>query len=114
GKALRTLAAAGLAEVAAAKARSRLSGKHVEAPPMVPAFSAINAKLHRYWKDWAEKTGRLVRMNQLVVRMAAPELDRFVAHLDDVVDMASVYGDVEKAEGTAVYLVQGRVLRLFD
>lgn len=112
-RALRALAKSGVAETARGRARCPFARKWVRAPAPLAAASGLMSAAYRYRQQWIDKPAKLSHHSFLTVRMEGSALDRYQHHLSEAVKLASVYGDVEKSEGTAVYLVEGRVYKVF-
>ncbi len=111
---LAKLKAASLIEESGSKVRSPLAGKYIVPPEVTPATSAIYARLQSFREDWIRNHGRVHHKKYLVLRASRSKFASYLPHLSDVVGMAALYGDVEPTPDSAMFLVEARVMRLFD
>lgn len=111
---LAILSAAALAQVRGEKVRSPLAGKYVMPPLSSPAAAFSASRLRKHRDEWLRRRGKSVHQSYLILRAPEPKFRDYLAHLSDVVAMSALYGDVEQGAGSGVYLVEGKVTRLFD
>lgn len=114
--ALLKLKSANLARVSGARAASPLAGKYV-VPPSPSANSSLAgcyARLQAYRRQWVLEQGACVEARYLILRAGKAKFLQYFPHLADVVSMAAVYGDVAPDPGSQMYLVEGRVTRIFE
>lgn len=107
------LAKAALVQVRGKKVRSPLAGRYIMPPLPSPAAAFSSSRLRKYRDEWARRRGRSVHQAYLILRAPEPKLRDYLGHLSDVVAMSALYGDVGRAEDSEVYLVEGKVTRLF-
>lgn len=50
----------------------------------------------------------------MILRAPQSRFRDYLPHLSDVVAMSALYGDVERVTDSELYLVEGKVTRLFD
>ncbi|MCR4295220.1 MAG: hypothetical protein NUW21_06775 [Elusimicrobia bacterium] len=111
---LTLLSGAALAQVRGGKARSPLAGQYIMPPLPTPAVDFSFSRLRRHRDEWVRGRGRSVHQTYLILRAPEPKFRDYLAHLSDVVAMSALYGDVEQGAASGVYLVEGKVTRLFD
>jgi hypothetical protein len=114
--ALGKLRSAGLAKVSGSGASSPLAGKYVVPPPPSAnsALAGCYARLQAHRRRWIEQHGACVETRYLVLRAAKAKFSQYFPHLADVVSMAAVYGDVTPGPDSQMFLVEGRVTRIFE
>lgn len=112
-RALRKLAAAGLAEISGEKARSALLGKSVAAPPRTPAMVGVIAALRKHQERWSER-GKLLRNAITVVRLSREDLDHLQRHMDQFMDLALLYSSAEPAPDSDIFVLRGQIHRIFE
>ncbi|MBI3554585.1 MAG: hypothetical protein HY077_18990 [Elusimicrobia bacterium] len=112
--ALKALKAAGLAELGPGRARSPLAGQYVVPPVITPATAGVYARLQAYRNEWVKGTGKVNFSRYLILRAPEAKFSGYLPHMADVVSMSALYGDVNRCEDSAMYLVEGRVTKLFD
>jgi transcriptional regulator with XRE-family HTH domain len=111
--ALGKLRKAGLAKTTRTGAESPLAGRYVVPPVATPALAGIYACLQEYRRDWVKNHGSPVDTRYLVLRAPRSKFSQYLPHLADVVALSAVYGDVVPASDSEMYLVEGRVTRIF-
>lgn len=111
---LRRLEAARLLKTKGDRVSSPYSGLLVPLPPATPATAGLLAKLGQHRALWAEDKGRPIHASYLFLRTTPEKMRTYQSHLDQAVNMAAVYLENEMKDGTALYLVEGQVSRLFD
>lgn len=111
---LRLLAQAGLAQLRGPKARSPLAGKYVMAPLPTPAAAFAASRLKKHREEWLRKRGKSLHQSYLILRAPDGRLRDYLPHLTDVVAMSALYGDVGHSADSALFLIEGKVTRLFD
>ena len=111
---LASLAKASLAQIRGKKVRSTLAGRFIMPPLPSPAADFAASRLRRHRDEWLRGRGRSVHQTYLILRAPEPKLQDYLAHLSDVVAMSALYGDVENAADSELYLIEGKVTRLFD
>lgn len=111
---IKTLAAAGMAKVSGSRVRSPLAGKFVTPPAATPALASVYAALQKTRTGWVERGGRVLHSPYLILRVPRRKLGQYLPHLSDAVKISAVYGDVAPGEDSEIYLVEGRVVRLFS
>lgn len=114
GRRLACLARAALAEVRGGKARSPLAGKYVMAPLSSPAAAFSASRLRKHRDEWLRRRGKSLHQAYLILRAPKSKFRNYLPHLSDVVAMSALYGDVERSADSELYLVEGKVTRLFD
>ena len=112
-KELQKLKAAKLALVSGAKARSTLEKHFVEPPTPTVALSAAYAKMSGHRRRWVEDRGRAVHGAYLLLRARKGTFAQYFDHLDEAVKMSAIYGDMDPAADSEMYLVEGKITRLF-
>lgn len=111
---LNSLTKAALTQIRGSKVRSLLSARFIMPPLPSPAANFAASRLRKYRDKWVRGRGRSVHQAYLILRAPAPKLRDYLAHLSDVVAMSALYGDVGNAADSELYLVEGKVTRLFD
>ena len=111
---LALLAKAALAQVRGKKVRGLLAGRYVMPPLPSPAADFAASRLRKHRDEWVHGRGRSVHQAYLILRAPEPKFRDYLAHLSDVVAMSALYGDVGNAADSELYLVEGKVTRLFD
>lgn len=114
GRRLADLARAALAQVRGGKARSPLAGKYIMPPLSSPAAAFSASRLRKHRDEWLRRRGKSVHQAYLILRAPRSRFQDYLPHLSDVVAMSALYGDVERAADSELYLVEGKVTRLFD
>jgi hypothetical protein len=112
-KALKELAAAKLVKLSGTRARSTLEKNYVAPPAPTPAMSAVYAKLQAYRRDWLDRSAA-VHTPYLILRASRAKLERYHEHLTEAINMSSIFGDIRPEGDTEMFLVEGRVTRLFQ
>jgi hypothetical protein len=112
-KALKELAAAELAQLQGAKARSPFEKNYVAPPSPTPTLASIYAALQKYRTGWVEERGRTIHTPYLLLRARKPQMEKYFDHLTEAVNMSSLYGDITPADDSEMFLVEGKVVRLF-
>lgn len=107
--ALASLKTAGLAVVAGQRASSPLAGQYVVPPSPTPAFAKVWGALRKYRSIWVEKHGKLANTSYLLLRARKGDFQRYFPHLTDVVSLSAIYGSVDPAEDSELYLVEASV-----
>jgi len=111
-KALRSLASVGLVEFSGDKARNRLEGKVIQAPPITPATAAIRAALRNNWNAWLADS-ELVSGKRRAVRMGKDGFALYRQHLERTLDLAEVYANpAESRQDSAIYLIEAGIARV--
>lgn len=112
--ALTTLRKAGLLKAAGDRLISPLQGKYVvpPAPRLLPELAGSYARMRRHRDQWVD-AGSGLDARYLILRARRGKFQRYLQHLADVVAMSALYGDVEPGPDSEMYLVEGRVTRLF-
>ena len=112
-KALKALAAGGLAEFAKDKARGKFTGKVIQLLPMTRETRPIREALRRYWDELVADSER-VALKRTTVRMSRANLEIFRQHLERAVNLAAIYGNAaENRQDSALYCVDDEILKLF-
>lgn len=114
-KALAGLKAARLVKKAGDRFLSPYQGKYVvpPAPRLTPALASCYARLQQHRAKWA-RNGTGADARYLILRAERAKFARYSQHLADVVSMSALYGDVEPGPDSEMYLVEGRITRLFQ
>lgn len=112
-KSLAALAAVRLVVLSGAKARSTLETNYVVPPTPTPAMAGIYAALKNHRSAWIDKGGRTFHAPYLLLRAKRAQMDRYLEHLTEVVNMSALYGDIANGRDSEMFLVEGRVVRLF-
>ncbi len=112
--ALKALKAVKLAELGAGKVRSPLAGHYVVPPAITPATAGIYARLQSYRNEWTKKAGKVNFSRYLMLRAPESKFSGYLPHLADVVSMSALYGDVNRGEDSSMFLVEGRITKLFS
>lgn len=110
---LKALQKAGLCELGKGGARSPYAGRYVVPPVATPAMSSIYAKMLQHRQKWLERSGKAVDYRYLILRAPRSKFMGYLPHMADVVSMSAIYGDVERADDSEIFLVEGKVTRLF-
>ena len=113
-KALKELAAAALVKLSGGKARSTLEKNYVAPPTPTPAMASVYASLKKHRDEWIDKRSNAVHTPYLLVRAQRGKMQKYFDHLTEVVNMSAIYGSIEKTPDSEMYLVEGRVHRLFS
>jgi hypothetical protein len=113
GAALRRLAAAKLAELKGGRARSPFAGKFVTPPTPTKGMAPVFFGLEKHRQGWIRDRGRLLGAPYLLLRAPHERMRQYLPHLQDVVSMSALFGDVQPDADSAVFLVEGRVYQLF-
>lgn len=113
-RALKTLAAADLAALDGAKAKSPFAGKFVPPPAPTPALASVYAALQKHRARWTVDGGRVLHSPYLILRARRRKMDVYLQHLTDVVHLSAIYGDVTPGPDSAMFLVEGRVTQIFS
>ena len=111
--ALARLKAAKLVKPEGGRLKSPLAGSYDVPPAVTPATAAVYARLQAHRNEWAKRSGKVEFSRYLLLRAPEGKFSGYLPHLADVVSMSALYGDVERAEDSAMFLVEGRVTRLF-
>lgn len=112
-KAVKTLAAGGLADLSGDKARGKLTGKVVQLLPLTPATAPIRVAIRGYWDKWLSESKR-VALKRQIVRMNQSSLDQYRQHLEKAVDLAAIYSNPgEDRHSSAVYSVDASIFKIF-
>lgn len=111
--ALKSLKAVKLCEFSQGRARSPLAGSYVVPPAITPATAGIYAKLQAYRNEWVKRSGKTGFSRYLLLRAPESKFNGYLPHLSDVVAMSALYGDVNRSDDSAMFLVEGRITRLF-
>ena len=112
--ALKRLAAVKLCQSAGAKARSPLAGSYVVPPAITPSTAGIYARLQAFRKQWVQSSGKTGFSRYLILRAPEAKFSGYLPHLADVVSMSALYGDVNRADDSAMFLVEGRITKIFS
>lgn len=112
-KALSELAAADMAVVQGSKAKSPFEKNYVTPPSPTPTLAAVYAALQKFRKTWVEERGRVMHTPYLLLRARKPQIEKYFDHLTEAINMSSLYGDIDRAGETEMFLVEGKVVRLF-
>ena len=112
-KAVKALAAGGLAELSGDKARSLFDKKTVEVLPATPATAALKAALRNRLNTWLADSTR-VDSKRIAARLTKASLDAYRQHLDKTINLAPVYANSEESkQDSAVYLIDASIFRIF-
>lgn len=111
-RAVKALAAAGLAKVSGGRVLDPLEDKVTEPPPKVPAMAGVIAGLRRNNQRLVER-GKLLRFCRSTIRLTEAKLGRFLQHLDQVRDLSYLYASHENTADSAVYAFRGQVFQVF-
>ena len=110
-KAFKALAAGGLVTLSGDKARSLLTGKVVNALPLIPETAAIKAAIIDKLKVWLAGS-KVVDSKSMSLRMTKANMDIYRQHLEKAVNLASVYSDPEaNKQESAIYSINTRIYR---
>ncbi|MBI3551341.1 MAG: hypothetical protein HY077_02380 [Elusimicrobia bacterium] len=112
-KALKELEAARLVKLSGGKARSTLEKNYVAPPTPTPAMAAVYAKLKSHREAWMARKAYPIHTPYLILRASRGKIQKYLDHLTEVVNMSAIYGSIEKSEDSEMFLVEGRVCRLF-
>jgi len=112
--ALAKLKAVKLVELGGGRLKSPLAGKYVVPPAITPATAGIYARLQSYRNEWVKNSGKVNFSRYLILRAPESKFSGYLPHLADVVSMSALYGDVNRCDDTAMFLVEGRITRLFS
>jgi hypothetical protein len=112
--ALAALAAAGIVEVAAGRARSPLAYKSLQFLPALPELTHVRMPILRNREAFAGPRGKLAQRRNVSTRMTLAAMERCFRKISDAVALAGVCGNAEKSPDSDVYFVDARVFRIFD
>ena len=112
--ALSALCKAGLATKRGTVIESPFAGKFVTPPTPTPELAGVFAALAKHRAAWLESRARVLDAPYLILRAPKAKMRQYLAHLGDAVRLSAVYGDVKPGEDSEFYLVEGRVMRLFE
>ncbi len=113
-KAVKALAAGGLAEISGNKVQSGFAKKMVEVLPSTPATDGINAALRGHMNKWLE-TCKLIDAKRVTMRMTKANLNIYRQHLEKALNLAGIYfNSDEDKKDSAIYLVDTSVFQLFS
>jgi transcriptional regulator with XRE-family HTH domain len=112
--ALSRLKAAGLLKMDGERLLSPYQGKYVvpPIPRLTPELAGCYSRMREHRLKWVEE-GSGLDARYLILRAGRGKFARYLQHLADVVSMSALYGDVEPGPGSEMYLVEGRVTRIF-
>lgn len=112
-RALAALVSAKLAKSKGGRFSSPYSRKLLETLPATPANAAAKAKLRAHMAGWVEGCER-VASSGMTIRLSRSGLEACRDHIKKAVEQAAILGDDDRgAPGSAVYLVDAKVYRLF-
>ena len=110
-KALKALAAGGLADLSGDKVRSSLAKKKVKLPPANPATAGIMASVRGHLNGWLADARR-VDVKRVTVRMSKANLNIYRQHLEKAVNLASIYSNAEEnRQDSAIYFVDASIFQ---
>lgn len=112
-RALKALAKAGLIKASGSRVRSNYERKFMAPLAATPATAAIHAAITRHRSALASRKGSVFHRADLILRAPRRQMEAYFRHLADMVRMSSVYADSASREDSEVYLVEGRVSRIF-
>lgn len=111
-KALRALAAGGLAEFSGDKVRTRLTGQVVQFLPRTEENKDIHESSVRLWNDWI-KSCDCVAAKRMTMRMSKADMGICRQHLARAVDVSTLYENpAADKKGSAVYFVEAAIYRV--
>lgn len=111
--ALKSLGKAGLARFQGRRVRSPFAGKYVIPPNITPHTASIHAGLLKHRTHWVKQRGRMAFNRYLLLRMPLDKMTAYLPHFNEIIRMSSIFGDVARSPDSNVFLVEGRVVRLF-
>lgn len=112
-KALERLRGARLSILSGSKARSTLEKAFVEPPTPSVALSVAYARMALQRERWVKEHGSPVHTAYLLLRARKSQFAQYLDHLSEAVKMSAIYGDIGRAPDSEMYLVEGKVTRLF-
>lgn len=112
-KAAAALVAAGLARRQGSRLISPIANRTVSSLVPTPALAGIVARLQDTRRSWVAEHGRVACAPSVLIRASCDKMTAFQETLAEAVDMATLCAENARLEGTAVYLVEGRIARLF-
>ena len=81
-------------------------------PTLLP--ERLKAAARRYTRDMVRRKGATVDVRHCGVRADALAIQGFLPHLREAIRGVNAYSVIEKTERSALFLVEGRVCKLFD
>ena len=112
-KAIKALAAGGLAELSGDKAKSMFSKNVIVVIPTTPATAALRTAQLDHWKRWLADS-KVIDVKRMTARMSKPNLDLYRQHMEKFVELSNVYENTEDdRQNSAVYLVDSRIYQIF-
>jgi hypothetical protein len=111
-KALQALQKEGIIERESGKARSPFALKNIRGLPVIPATAALKARVLKQ-RDKLAGASPVRFYHSLTVRIPKRNLARYQRHLEDAVNLAAIYGDVEDDGDSSIHLIDARVHDLF-
>ena len=113
-KSLKGLKAVKLVKYSGSKARSTLEKNYVAPPAPTAAMASVYAALKKHRSAWIERRGLAIHAPYLLLRAKRSQMQRYLEHLSEVVNMSALYGDIDRTPDSEIFLVEGRVVRLFN
>jgi hypothetical protein len=111
-KAVKALAAAGLADFSGDKVRGLFAKKLVELLPATPATASIKAALRAHAIKWHEGSKR-VDGRRIIVRMSKTNLAIYREHLVKAISLASIYSNSEEdLKDSAIYSMDAGIYQM--
>ena len=108
-KALKALASGGVVDLSGDKVRGKFVGKTIQLLPMTPATAGVRKALRDNCNKWLEGS-KLISLKRLTVRMTKANLNIYRQHLENAVNLASIYGNPEEnREDSAIYFIDARI-----
>lgn len=111
---LKALAAAKIAEVSGARARSLFAYKFLQTLPLLPTTAHIKAGILKTREGFSGADAKLLHRVNVTSRFSASGLERYFQRLSDAVWLSGVYGDAEKTPDSDVCFVDARIFKVFD
>ncbi|MCX5784223.1 MAG: hypothetical protein NTX59_00885 [Elusimicrobia bacterium] len=111
-KAVKALAAAGLADLSGDKVQGLFAKKLVELLPATPATASIKAALRAHAIKWHEGSKR-VDGRRIIVRMSKANLAIYREHLLKAINLASIYSNSEEdLKDSAIYSMDAGIYQM--
>ncbi|MBI5245871.1 MAG: hypothetical protein HY923_01720 [Elusimicrobia bacterium] len=100
--------------VSAGKYKSPLTGKFYMFPRTFPGLEIYRRKLARHIEQMVAQRGSLTHGSGVIIRAEEGAVHRSIAAMRDALEASTAYSVYEKAEGSAVFLLQIRARKAFD
>lgn len=110
-RAVKALAAAGMAKISGGRVRSAFEKTLVKAPPKLPALVGLLAALDRH-RERLTQHGKPVHQAAITLRLAEPSVAHFKRYFDEFADTAALYSTWD-LPNSAIYTLRAQIFRVF-